>query len=92
MDDDNTEDEYTALEDVPGLETEEKRELWGEILAKQDDHTLEMNEMAWARALAVRDDDGNMVCRFVYEDGSEEIFDLLVRATLVAVGTPEDRN
>lgn len=91
MDDDGI--GHIMMDELPSLDSSSDRQLWGEILAQQDDVTLEMNGMQWIKALVVRDEKDNMVVRFVYEDGREEIFDAQIRAELVMVNTPEsERN
>lgn len=66
-------------EEFPGLETEEDRDKWIEILMGQDDETLEANGSGWCKAITVRDEMDNMVVRFVYPDGTQEVFDFSVR-------------
>lgn len=77
-------------EDLPGLDSEEGRDEWVEILMSQDEETIAANG-GWCKALTVADDQGNMVIRFVYPNGREEVFDLLVRRS-IDVALPEDRN
>lgn len=77
-------------EDLPGLDTEEERDEWVEILMAQDEETIAANG-GWCKALTVADEQGNMVARFVYPDGREEVFDLLIRRS-IDVALPEDRN
>lgn len=77
-------------EDLPTLETEEGRDAWVEILMAQDEETIAENG-GWCKALIVADDQGNMVTRFAYPDGREEIFDLVVRRSIDVVA-PAERN
>jgi hypothetical protein len=76
--------------DLPGLDTEDGRDEWVEILMAQDEETIAANG-GWCKALTVVDEQGNMVARFVYPDGREEVFDLLVRRS-IDVALVEDRN
>ncbi len=75
---------------LPGLDTEEDRDKWVEILMAQDDESLaELG--GWCKALMVADENGNMMTRFVYPDGREEVFDLTVRRA-IEVSVAGDRN
>lgn len=77
-------------EDLPGLDSEEDRDEWVEILMSQDDETVAENG-GWCKALTVADEQGNMVARFVYPDGREEVLDLVVRRS-IDVALAGDRN
>jgi hypothetical protein len=77
-------------EDLPGLDSEEERDEWVEILMAQDEETIAANG-GWCKALTVADEQGNMVARFVYPDGREEVLDLVVRRS-IDVAAAEDRN
>ena len=80
-------------DDLPELTTEEGRDKWVEILMGQDDETLAQNGSGWCKALTVADENGNMVVRFVYPDGEEEVFDLVVRRSIDVSTVPaEERN
>lgn len=80
-------------DDLPDLTTEEGRDKWVEILTGQDDETLAQNDSGWCKALTVADEHGNMVVRFVYPDGDEEIFDVVVRRAIKISTVPvEERN
>ncbi len=94
MSDDEPEDgDLVVLDEIPELSTEEGREAWAEILLQQDDETMEANGMEWAKTLGVMDDEGNMVIRFIYSDGREEVIDVEVRRKLAEVSLPEgERN
>ena len=78
-------------DEMPDLDTEEGRDAWVEILMSQDDESLAQNGTSWCRSLTVADDQGNMVVRFVYPDGREEVFDLIVRRA-IDVAVVEERN
>jgi len=79
--------------DLPDLISEEGRDAWAEILLAQDDETLAKNESNWVKALTVADENGNMVARFVYPDGNEEVFDLIIRRTIAGnVSDADERN
>ena len=89
---DNKKDWREVDEDeFPGLDTEEGRDAWVEILMSQDDETLAQNNSGWCKALIVADDSGNMVTRFIYPDGREEVFDLIIRRS-IDVAVAEERN
>lgn len=79
-------------EDLPDLMTEENRDRWVEILMAQDDETLAKNNSGWCKALTVADDNGNMVARFIYPDGSEEVFDLEIRRSIEVSSETGERN
>jgi hypothetical protein len=88
-------DDSTGLQEIdedelPELTTEEGRDSWIEILMDQDEETIAANG-GWCKALVVSDDQGNMVTRFVYPDGREELFDLSVRRS-IDVAVVEERN
>lgn len=71
---------WTELgDDVPGLDNEDDREKWANFLKLQD------VDDEWATAIIAHDENGNMVARFRYSDGTEEIFDLLIRRQFGAV-------
>lgn len=89
--DDSTQWVEMGGDEFPDLDTEEGRDSWMEILMAQDDDTLIANGTGWTRALVVADEQGNMVVRFVYPDGREELFDLQVRRS-VDVVPEKDRN
>jgi len=72
-------------DDLPTLDTEEGREVWAEILLQQDDETLAAAGQGWVKALVVSDDDGNMVVRFVYAEGVEEVYDLKIQRLLADI-------
>lgn len=92
MQDDN-DDGWSVIDtaDLPTLETEEGRDAWAEILLQQDDESIAKNETAWIKCLTVHEGD-NMVARFVYDDGSEEVFDLVIRRRIAAVSDESERN
>lgn len=77
-------------DDLPGLESEEDRDEWVEILMSQDEETVAANG-GWCKALTVADEAGNMVARFVYPDGREEVLDLVIRRS-IDVAVVGDRN
>ena len=79
-------------EELPDLDTEEGRDQWVEILMAQDDESLAAHETGWCKALVVADEQGNMVVRFVYPDGGQEVFDLQVRRAIEVSLAPEERN
>ncbi|MGD9712731.1 MAG: hypothetical protein AB7V46_11760 [Thermomicrobiales bacterium] len=60
-------------DEMPTFNTEAEREVWARILMAQDD---------WCQAIMARDDHGNMVVRFRYDDGQEEVYDVQVRRLL----------
>lgn len=61
-------------EDCPGLDTEEERDQWANVLMNED-----IDSEEWARTILVHDDHGNMMARVKYPDGREELFDLIIR-------------
>lgn len=77
-------------EELPDLTTEGGRDAWVEILMGQDDETL-AESGGWCKAVVVADDNANMVARFIYPDGREEVFDLLIRRS-IDVALVEERN
>lgn len=80
-------------EDEPSdLTTEEGRDEWVEILMSQTDETLAQNNSGWCKALTVADKHGNMIARFIYPDGSEEVFDLTVRRSIEVSSEPREMN
>lgn len=79
-------------DDFPGLETEKNRDSWVEILMAQEDDAMTQDSIGWCKALIVADDKGNMVVRFVYPDGEQEVFDLVVRRSIEVSSSPDDRN
>lgn len=93
MSDTDSKKDWREVDDdeLPDLDTEEGRDVWVEILMAQDDETLAENNSGWCKALIVADDSGNMVTRFVYPDGREELFDLVVRRS-IEVAVAEGRN
>ncbi len=76
-------------DEAPPLDTEEGRDAWIEFLAQQDG-TDEDTGWMQRQAMVVRDDE-NMIVRFKYDDGREEIFDLVIRRKLeiLKVGSGE---
>ena len=72
-------------EDMPGLDTEEERDQWANILMGVD---LDVER---ALAVLVKDEHGNMVVRFRYQDGSEEIYDVAIRRSVEVVAPTEER-
>lgn len=61
------------------LATEEERDVWIDFL-------LNSNEPDdWAQAQTIQDQSGNMVARFRWADGREEVFDLVVRRSMEVV-------
>lgn len=65
--------------DAPSLETEEGRDEWIDILLDQDD---------WAQCQVIHDGT-NMVARFRWSDGREEVFDLKVNRSMEIVRVSE---
>lgn len=64
-------DELVDLpEDLPPMDTEDGRDEWMDILIEEDEWTCD--------AMVVRDDD-NLVMRIRWPDGSEELYDCIVR-------------
>jgi hypothetical protein len=74
---------HEVPDDFPTLDTEEEREQWAEILLEQD-----MDEEG-VKAVVVRDEHGNMVVRFRYQDGREELFDVAIRRSLEVIEEPK---
>lgn len=74
-------DEFEVLdpEDYPPLDSEEGRDKWAEILLQQDPADPHVD---WADAVSINDGT-NMVVRFRYRDGTEEVYDLQVRRQVV---------
>ena len=70
--------------EMPELDTEEGRDRWAEILMEQDPPG---SDVAWIHFLPITDGE-NMVARIKFEDGSEEIVDLIIRRS-IAVTHPE---
>ena len=70
-------------EESPPLDTEEGRDEWIEFLLSQDG---EQENGGWLlrQAMLVQDGD-NMVARFRYDDGREEIFDMAIRRQIEIV-------
>lgn len=62
-------------EEAPGFETEEDRDKWIDILLDQDD---------WAQCQIIHDGK-HMVARFRWDDGREEIFDLVIQRSMEIV-------
>lgn len=84
-DEDVDDDGWISMEtDMPDLETEEGRDSWVEILAAQDDESLQESDMSWIKCLNV-EDGKTMIVRMVYADGSEEIFDTIIRRKISVV-------
>jgi hypothetical protein len=71
-------------DDAPPLDTEEGRDAWIEFLLSQDD-----GEEEWAKAMVVQADD-NMVVRFRWPDGREEVYDLKIRRSMEVVPAKDD--
>jgi len=65
--------------DLPSLETEEGRTEWVGIILSQEDEDVE-----WIKAIVVHDGE-NMVARFINQDGTEEVYDLQIRRSMVVV-------
>lgn len=61
------------------LDTEEERDVWIDFLlnSNEDDD--------WCKAQTIQDQDGNMVIRFRWADGREEVFDVKVRRSMEVV-------
>ena len=66
---------YDLEEEAPSLETEEGRDEWIDIILEQDD---------WAECQVIHDGD-NMVARFRWKDGREEVFDMQIRRSMEIV-------
>lgn len=64
-------------DDCPGLDDEAGREEWANILMGED-----IDDPQWAKTVLVHDDHGNMVARIRFSDGSEQIYDLIIRRSL----------
>ncbi len=75
-------DDENSDEDPP-MDTEEGRDAWIEFLIEQDGTD---EELGWMKreAMVVQDGD-DMVIRFRYDDGREEIFDGIVRRSMEIV-------
>lgn len=73
---DKDDDGWVELdEDVPDLTTEDGRDAWISVLLNQDD---------WVNAQVIHDGD-NLVVRFKWDDGREEIFDCEIRRQMEVV-------
>jgi len=64
------EEEFLTMDD------EEGRKFWTDFVLEADE---------WCQAIMVRDDRGNMIVRFRYEDGNEELFDVSIRKMMPIV-------
>lgn len=60
-------------DELPDMDTDEGRRLAANFLLQQDE---------WCEAMVIYDEHNNMIARFRYEDGREELFDLAVRRKL----------
>lgn len=77
---------YVDIEELD-LESEEDRDRWIEILMSQDDETLV--EMKCLMVVNGKD----MIVRFVYDDGAEEVYDVEVRRRIAVIrGSSEEHN
>lgn len=87
---DDSDDDLIAIdpEDLPPLDTAEGRMDWAGILLQQDERTVERNGLGWIKALVVAEG-SDMVARFIYDDGTEEVYDLEIRRKLAAVSYDE---
>ncbi len=72
-------------DDAPSLDTEEGRDSWIEFLLSQDG----TDDEQWAKAMVVREDD-DMVIRFQWDDGREEIYDVVVRRSMEVVAAKDE--
>jgi hypothetical protein len=78
-------------EELPAMDTEEARDKWAELLLQQTDESV--GEGGWVKALTVTNGE-DMVIRLIFPDGSEEVFDCLIRRSIAVVNHSEesDRN
>lgn len=72
------------IDESPPLSTEEGRNAWIEFLLDQDAD----GEGEWAQAMVVQENN-DMVVRFRWPDGREEIFDLVVRRSMNVVAAKD---
>lgn len=77
-DQDESPEEEIDLE-MASLDTEEERNAFIDWLLEQNDPD------DWAQAQTIQDGNGNMVARFRWADGREEVFDLVVRRSMEVV-------
>lgn len=82
---------WVDVDDLPDMATEEGRDEWIEILMAEDDESIQ-EKGGWCKAIMVCDDDGNMVARFIYANGEEDVFDLQVRRSIEVASSIEERN
>jgi hypothetical protein len=66
---------YDPDDETPDLATEEGRDEWIDIMLQQDD---------WAQCQVIHDGE-NMIARFRWDDGREEIFDMQIRRLIEIV-------
>lgn len=88
--DDDYDDDPDVLEELPLLDTEDERDRWAEILLEQTEESMGGTLI---RAVLVVDGKNNMVVRFIYPDGTEEVLDVEVRR-IIATKTddPSEHN
>jgi hypothetical protein len=83
---DRDDDGWTELDDdeAPDMKTEEGRDTWIEFIMDQDE---------WVQAQVIHDGD-NLIARFKWDDGREEIFDCEIRRNMEIVrkSGPEGSN
>jgi hypothetical protein len=77
---DNWDDDEDTDDEAPSLKTEEGRDAWIEFLLSEK----EEGEDEWAQAQVVREDD-DMVARFRWPDGREEVYDMQIRRSMEVV-------
>lgn len=78
---DKDDDGWVELDDdVPDLTTEDGRDAWISVLLDQDD---------WVNAQVIHDGE-NLVVRFRWDDGREEIFDCEIRRQMEVVRKAAD--
>ncbi len=78
MPDWDDDDEDFDRSELPPMDTEEGRDKWIEILLAQDE------EEDWAEVQVVQEGK-NMVARFRWDDGREEVYDLQIRRSMEVV-------
>lgn len=71
-------EELESESDEPSLDTEEGRDSWIDFMLTQND------DGDWVSCQAVHDGE-NMVARFKWSDGREEVFDMQVRRSMEVV-------